>query len=108
MGPTTASPRPHHRHSTEPDLGESPGQNGCAARDSNPEPADRAPLLQQSTAELGDLLVVEGVNNHAVSRVLTVPEGVTSTFVWHEPGGSAGQKVVNAAVDSAMGPCPRH
>lgn len=39
-GLTTGSPRPHHAHGKDTDMPKGTGQNGCAARDSNPEPAD--------------------------------------------------------------------
>ncbi|MGH8939816.1 MAG: tyrosine-type recombinase/integrase, partial [Actinomycetes bacterium] len=39
-GLTTGSPRPHQFAGNEVDMSKSPGHAGCAARDSNPEPAD--------------------------------------------------------------------
>jgi hypothetical protein len=39
-GPRTALARPHARSTKMTWSDETPDQNGCAARDSNPEPAD--------------------------------------------------------------------
>jgi len=76
-GPRMASVRPHARSASRSERGITPGQNGCAARDSNPEPAVKSPLLCS-------ILLL-----HLVSSCAATCRDLPDCTASHESGGRA-------------------